>query len=135
GHHGLGRRRRVLPRTRYRRHTAATRGHRKGCAGGRSAPCAPATPGTGRRRRLTLSGHGLLTVCYQVARNPRACPISRDVTYSIPRVWLSLVRGESRSVAIEVVSASMMTSDATAHIARCVGGDLWVVSWLPGRTL
>ncbi|NKX91581.1 hypothetical protein HGA10_30305 [Nocardia coubleae] len=29
----------------------------------------------------------------------------------------------------------MMTSDATAHIARCVGGDLWVVSWLPGRTL
>ncbi|GEM34899.1 hypothetical protein AB0H58_10880 [Nocardia neocaledoniensis] len=38
-------------------------------------------------------------------------------------------------MAIEVVSASMMTSDATAHIARCVGGDLWVVSWLPGRTL
>jgi hypothetical protein len=38
-------------------------------------------------------------------------------------------------VAIEVVSASMMTSDATTHIARCVGGDLWVVSWLPGRTL
>ncbi|MTE12950.1 hypothetical protein GLP40_09205 [Nocardia sp. CT2-14] len=29
----------------------------------------------------------------------------------------------------------MMTSDLTAHIARCVGGDRWVVSWLPGRTL
>jgi hypothetical protein len=38
-------------------------------------------------------------------------------------------------VAIEVVSASMMTSDLTTHIARCVGGDRWVVSWLPGRTL
>ncbi|MFB7717306.1 hypothetical protein [Nocardia sp. NPDC056100] len=23
----------------------------------------------------------------------------------------------------------------TTHIARCVGGDRWVVSWLPGRTL
>lgn len=39
------------------------------------------------------------------------------------------------SVAIEVVSASMMTSDETTHMARCVGGDRWVVSWLPGRTL
>ncbi len=29
----------------------------------------------------------------------------------------------------------MMTSDMTRHIARCVGGDRWVVSWLPGRTL
>ncbi|MBL1079103.1 hypothetical protein JK358_32335 [Nocardia sp. 2] len=29
----------------------------------------------------------------------------------------------------------MMTSDLTQHIARCVGGDRWVVSWLPGRTL
>ncbi|QLY34832.1 hypothetical protein H0264_32440 [Nocardia huaxiensis] len=29
----------------------------------------------------------------------------------------------------------MMTSDSTQHIARCVGGDRWVVSWLPGRTL
>ncbi|MRH90964.1 hypothetical protein GFY24_26580 [Nocardia sp. SYP-A9097] len=29
----------------------------------------------------------------------------------------------------------MMTSDSTTHIARCVGGDRWVVSWLPGRTL
>jgi hypothetical protein len=29
----------------------------------------------------------------------------------------------------------MMTSDLTEHIARCVGGDRWVVSWLPGRTL
>ncbi|MGW2663267.1 hypothetical protein ACWCW7_20090 [Nocardia tengchongensis] len=38
-------------------------------------------------------------------------------------------------MAIEVVSASMMTSDLTSHIARCVGGDRWVVSWLPGRTL
>ncbi|MFF2551883.1 hypothetical protein ACFVUS_12840 [Nocardia sp. NPDC058058] len=38
-------------------------------------------------------------------------------------------------MAIEVVSASMMTSDMTTHIARCVGGDRWVVSWLPGRTL
>jgi hypothetical protein len=38
-------------------------------------------------------------------------------------------------VAIEVVSASMMTSDETTHMARCVGGDWWVVSWLPGRTL
>jgi hypothetical protein len=38
-------------------------------------------------------------------------------------------------VAIEVVSASTMTSDLTQHIARCVGGDRWVVSWLPGRTL
>ncbi|MFC9997563.1 hypothetical protein [Nocardia sp. NPDC127526] len=38
-------------------------------------------------------------------------------------------------MAIEVVSASMMTSDMTSHIARCVGGDRWVVSWLPGRTL
>lgn len=38
-------------------------------------------------------------------------------------------------MAIEVVSASMMTSDLTEHIARCVGGDRWVVSWLPGRTL
>ncbi|MGV9662172.1 hypothetical protein ACWDUL_25220 [Nocardia niigatensis] len=38
-------------------------------------------------------------------------------------------------MAIEVVSESMMTSDLTAHIARCVGGDRWVVSWLPGRTL
>ncbi|GAA5056975.1 hypothetical protein [Nocardia callitridis] len=37
-------------------------------------------------------------------------------------------------MAIEVVSASMMTSDETAHMARCVGGDRWVVSWLPGRT-
>lgn len=41
----------------------------------------------------------------------------------------------SGPVAIEVVSASMMTSDLTQHIARCVGGDRWVVSWLPGRTL
>ncbi|MFI6867156.1 hypothetical protein [Nocardia sp. NPDC050406] len=23
----------------------------------------------------------------------------------------------------------------TQHHARCVGGDRWVVSWLPGRTL
>lgn len=38
-------------------------------------------------------------------------------------------------MAIEVVSASTMTSDLTRHIARCVGGDRWVVSWLPGRTL
>lgn len=38
-------------------------------------------------------------------------------------------------MAIEVVSSSTMTSDDTAHCARCVGGDLWVVSWLPGRTL
>lgn len=38
-------------------------------------------------------------------------------------------------MAIEVVSASTMTSDMTTHIARCVGGDRWVVSWLPGRTL
>ncbi|MEU7765156.1 hypothetical protein AB0B25_08555 [Nocardia sp. NPDC049190] len=37
-------------------------------------------------------------------------------------------------MAIEVVSASMMTSDETTHMARCVGGDRWVVSWLPGRT-
>ncbi|RJO75310.1 hypothetical protein D5S18_15945 [Nocardia panacis] len=29
----------------------------------------------------------------------------------------------------------MMTSDETTHMARCVGGDRWVVSWLPGRTL
>ncbi len=29
----------------------------------------------------------------------------------------------------------MMTSDVTPHIARCVGGDRWVVSWLPGRAL
>jgi hypothetical protein len=29
----------------------------------------------------------------------------------------------------------MMTSDLTQHIARCVGGDRWVVSWLPGRTV
>ncbi|WP_228002855.1 hypothetical protein [Nocardia australiensis] len=28
-----------------------------------------------------------------------------------------------------------MTSDETTHMARCVGGDRWVVSWLPGRTL
>ncbi|MDE1668356.1 hypothetical protein LTT66_23215 [Nocardia gipuzkoensis] len=38
-------------------------------------------------------------------------------------------------MAIEVVSASTMTSDETSHMARCVGGDRWVVSWLPGRTL
>ncbi|AHH20390.1 hypothetical protein [Nocardia nova] len=38
-------------------------------------------------------------------------------------------------MAIEVVSASMITSDSSQHIARCVGGDRWVVSWLPGRTL
>ncbi len=38
-------------------------------------------------------------------------------------------------MAIEVVSASTMTSDETTHMARCVGGDRWVVSWLPGRTL
>ncbi|AXK88410.1 hypothetical protein IU443_17265 [Nocardia farcinica] len=38
-------------------------------------------------------------------------------------------------MAIQVVAASMMTSDETSHMARCVGGDLWVVSWLPGRTL
>ncbi|RDI69468.1 hypothetical protein [Nocardia pseudobrasiliensis] len=38
-------------------------------------------------------------------------------------------------MAIEVVSSSIMTSDLTQHIARCVGGDRWVVSWLPGRTL
>ncbi|MQY28078.1 hypothetical protein [Nocardia aurantia] len=38
-------------------------------------------------------------------------------------------------MAIEVVSSSIMTSDMTRHIARCVGGDRWVVSWLPGRTL
>ncbi|MBF6173803.1 hypothetical protein [Nocardia blacklockiae] len=28
-----------------------------------------------------------------------------------------------------------MTSDSTRHVARCVGGDRWAVSWLPGRTL
>ncbi|MFI5783639.1 hypothetical protein [Nocardia sp. NPDC051570] len=38
-------------------------------------------------------------------------------------------------MAIEVVASSIMTSDRTEHIARCVGGDRWVVSWLPGRTL
>ncbi|WP_028476490.1 hypothetical protein [Nocardia sp. CNY236] len=38
-------------------------------------------------------------------------------------------------MAIEVVSASTMTSDETTHMARCVGGDRWVVTWLPGRTL
>ncbi|MFR9751947.1 hypothetical protein ACL02S_13060 [Nocardia sp. 004] len=38
-------------------------------------------------------------------------------------------------MAIEVVSASTMTSDETTHMARCVGGDRWVVSWLPGRTV
>ncbi|UGT63722.1 hypothetical protein [Nocardia asteroides] len=38
-------------------------------------------------------------------------------------------------MALEVVSASLMTSDETRHIARCVGDGSWVVSWLPGRTL
>lgn len=38
-------------------------------------------------------------------------------------------------MAIEVVTSSIMTSDVTPHIARCVGDDRWVVSWLPGRTL
>jgi hypothetical protein len=38
-------------------------------------------------------------------------------------------------VAIEVISASMMTSNVTAHSARCVGDDRWEVSWLPGRIL
>lgn len=38
-------------------------------------------------------------------------------------------------MAIEVITASTMTSDVTAHLARCVGQDRWVVSWLPGRTL
>lgn len=41
----------------------------------------------------------------------------------------------SGSVAIEVISSSIMTSSDTAHVARCVGGDRWAVSWLPGRTL
>jgi hypothetical protein len=41
----------------------------------------------------------------------------------------------AKSVAVEVFSASLMASDVTAHTARCVGGDSWVVSWLPGRTL
>lgn len=38
-------------------------------------------------------------------------------------------------MAIQVVAASLMTSDETTHMARCVGEDRWVVSWLPGRTL
>lgn len=38
-------------------------------------------------------------------------------------------------MAIEVVSSSIMSSNDTPHIARCVGEDRWVVSWLPGRTL
>lgn len=38
-------------------------------------------------------------------------------------------------MALEVVSASLMTSDETRHMARCVGNGNWVVSWLPGRTL
>jgi hypothetical protein len=37
-------------------------------------------------------------------------------------------------VAIEVITASTMTSNVTAHSARCVGEDRWEVSWLPGRT-
>jgi len=43
--------------------------------------------------------------------------------------------GRSKSVAIEVITASTMTSDVTAHSARCLGEDRWVVSWLPGCTL
>lgn len=38
-------------------------------------------------------------------------------------------------MAIQVVTSSIMTSDMTPHIARCVGDAYWVVSWLPGRTL
>lgn len=38
-------------------------------------------------------------------------------------------------MAIQVVTSSIMTSDTTSHIARCVGDAYWVVSWLPGRTL
>ena len=38
-------------------------------------------------------------------------------------------------MAIEVVTSSIMTSDVTPHVARCVGDDYWVVSWLPGRTV
>lgn len=38
-------------------------------------------------------------------------------------------------MAIEVITASTMTSNATAHSAQCIGEDRWVVSWLPDRTL
>jgi hypothetical protein len=38
-------------------------------------------------------------------------------------------------VAIEVISAETMTSNATSHSARCVGEDRWTVTWLPGRVL
>ncbi|MBF6348915.1 MULTISPECIES: hypothetical protein [Nocardia] len=38
-------------------------------------------------------------------------------------------------MAIQVVTSSIMTSDMTPHIARCVGDAYWVVTWLPGRTL
>ncbi|CAM3010893.1 hypothetical protein [Skermania piniformis] len=38
-------------------------------------------------------------------------------------------------MAVEFYSRSLMSSEATPHTARCVGGDSWVVSWLPGRTI
>jgi hypothetical protein len=38
-------------------------------------------------------------------------------------------------MAVQVIGRSLMTSDRTRHQARCVGDGLWVVSYLPGRTL
>ncbi|MBO0855543.1 MAG: hypothetical protein J2P18_17470 [Nocardia sp.] len=37
-------------------------------------------------------------------------------------------------MSVEVVSSSMIICDSSSHVARCVGGDRWAVSWLPGRT-
>lgn len=38
-------------------------------------------------------------------------------------------------MSVEVITDALMVSSTTPHRARCVGGDLWVVSYLPGRTV
>lgn len=56
---------------------------------------------------------------------------------NIPERW---TRGTWRRAATPTIPAVDMTrwrmvSEATDHHAKCVGHGLWVVSWLPGRTL
>lgn len=55
----------------------------------------------------------------------------------IPTVWTRDIwrRAAAPVMPTVDVAAGRMTSEATAHRADYVGGDRWVVDWLPGRQL
>ncbi|WP_280406614.1 hypothetical protein [Nocardia carnea] len=55
----------------------------------------------------------------------------------IPAVWTRETWRRAATPTIPAVDMTRwrMAAEATDHHAKCVGHGLWVVSWLPGRTL